>query len=62
MGVKNSDPEEQALNVRIKMKDKKKLGMLLISALMLSAVLVLIDNMKSKGENSALSKAVFYVS
>lgn len=44
------------------MKDKKKLGMLLIFALMLSAVLVLIDNMKSKGENSALSKAVFYVS
>lgn len=44
------------------MKNKKQWGMLLISALVLSSVLVLIENVNSKGENTALSKAVFYVS
>lgn len=46
----------------MKMNNKNYLGMLLIPALLLCAALVLIDNMNSKGDNSAMSKAVFYVS
>ena len=44
------------------MQSKKQFGILILSALVLVAVLVLIDNVPSKTETPALPKAVFYVS
>ena len=48
--------------VNKKMKSKKQLGLVISSALVLIAVLVLMDNVLSKTENPALSRTVFYVS
>ena len=44
------------------MKGKKQFSILILSALVLIAVLVLIDNVLSKTESPALTRAVFYVS
>ena len=44
------------------MKSKKQFSLLMLSALVLVAVLVLIGNAPSKTETPALPRAVFYVS
>jgi len=46
----------------IRMKRKKKLSLLLLSALVLISTLVFIDNVLSNPENPNWSKVVFFVS
>jgi hypothetical protein len=45
-----------------KMKSKKELGILLLSALVLYPMLVIFGNVLSKDENLELSEVVFFVS
>jgi hypothetical protein len=53
--------EQACIGVKI-MKNKRNLGALLLSALVLIAALVFIDNVLSRGENHEWSRVVFYVS